>query len=195
MKYENIKRVLVPKGDNNSTIRQCLQELIGVEIPEFEDRSLVSESEGITFTAVRARDVPMLVQAGYADLGATGSDNCIEAGIDRFQAIGPRLGSFSLLCAAKNETYVARYLRTGLGKLIAITAYPRLLSQCVDLRQLNVEVSKTVVSGSVEAMPAVTGIPLAADLVCKGETADKNGLIVIESLYDVVPAVVQRSGA
>jgi ATP phosphoribosyltransferase len=195
MKIGNIQRVLVPKGDNNAEIRRAFQRASGVFIPNFGGRRLVEKSMGITFYAVRAGDVPGLMQDGYADIGVTGSDNCVEAGIERYQEIGEAVGQFSLMSTAANELYTERYLRAGFGKLRAATAFPRLLSQCVQQRQINVEPAPLSVQGSLEAMPRLTGFPLVADIVCKGETAKDNGLVVIERMYDVMPAIIRKDQA
>jgi phosphoribosyl-ATP pyrophosphohydrolase len=102
---------------------------------------------------------------------------------------------FVLLAPANKAAAVRRQLKANRKPLQVATSFPKLLSQRAQLLKLNIIPADSTISGSVEIMPRLLGIPLVADLVASGETARANGLVEIRTLLDVYPAIVLKAPA
>jgi ATP phosphoribosyltransferase len=195
--------IFVPKGKDNKACRIALNELLGIEIPEQTSREEIKiRSQGIDFRYLKANSIPGFI--GIPDpqnrmrLGVTGSDNCIEQNAPvRFQELGERMCRFSLLAPIDQVAVMADQLtisRRLSPTLEAVTSFPRLLSMAAMAKDIPVKPvvlpEWLTVSGSIETTLDLLGVPLAADIVNRGETAAKNNLTEIMSLYDVYPAIV-----
>lgn len=193
------KLILVPKGDDSVPCLQAFREAIGMAVPEFAGRKLEAKAGRRTFLKVKGRDIPRLIAAGYGDAGLTGSDSCEEY-IDSpepditYQLFGPSMCRFVLLAPGETAAATRRRLKSKTLVTAVATSFPNLLSKCAKEQNLSLVVSGVAVSGSVEIMPRLLNVPLVADLVSSGSTAEANGLVEIASLLDVRPAVVVRTG-
>jgi phosphoribosyl-ATP pyrophosphohydrolase len=194
------ERIVVPKGDDNEPCVAAFQEATGIEVPEFDSDCLKGTSQGRTFWRLKGRDIPEFISAGLADIGLTGSDSCEEY-IDptnmniNYVEIGAPMCRFSLLAPWGMEEAAQIGLTRGTRPLEAATSFPRLLGKAAAAQDLNVIASGLPASGGVEAIPDFAGLPLAADLVCSGDTATANRMSEIRRLCDVYPALVQRDEA
>ena len=88
---------------------------------------------------------------------------------------------------------LARRLKSAGRPLKVATSFPDLLRRCASRDKLNMVPDGTIISGSVEVMPRLLGVPMVADLVSSGTTARANGLVEVMTLLDVFPSIVVRS--
>jgi len=196
-KAAKAKLILVPKGDDAKPCFQAFEAATGIKVPSFKDRELKVMSSGRTFLKVKGRDIPGFIAAGYGDVGLTGSDSCEDyMSKDNslsYATIGTRMCRFVLLAPIAKAPDLRKRLSTAKSFLAVATSFPRLLNQCARDQGLRVVPTEIAVSGSVEIMPGLLGVPLVADLVSTGATAKANGLVEIRSLLDVYPAIVVQS--
>lgn len=191
------KLILVPKGDDGMPCVQAFEALTGITVPSFQDRKLEARAGRQTFWKVKGRDIPYLIAAGYGDIGLTGSDSCEEyiGGADEpvaYESFGPRMCRFVLLAPRGQAAAARRRLKDPSFTTHVATSFPNLLLKCAADNQLRLKPAPIVVSGSVEIMPRVLGVPLVADLVSTGSTAQSNDLVEVATLLEVYPAVVTR---
>jgi ATP phosphoribosyltransferase len=193
------KLILVPKGDDSRPCLQAFEDATGIKVPEFENRMLVVKAKGRTFMKVKGRDIPGFIAAGYGDIGLAGCDSCEDYMASNssvaYEPIGRQMCRFVLLAPANKAAAVRRQLKANRKPLQVATSFPKLLSQRAQLLKLNIIPADSTISGSVEIMPRLLGIPLVADLVASGETARANGLVEIRTLLDVYPAIVLKAPA
>ncbi len=191
------KVILVPKGDDSQPCLQAFEDATGITVPAFENRQLEVKSGGRTFLKVKGRDIPRFIAAGYGDMGLTGSDSCEDYTASdnsiAYEAFGPRMCRFVLLAPVAKAAAVRRQLKAGKRPLDVATSFPALLRQSAVKQKLSLRAAGMPICGSVEIMPRLLGVPLVADLVSSGETAKANGLVEIQTLMDVYPAVVVKS--
>lgn len=189
------KLILVPKGDDSRPCLQAFEDATGITVPEFTDRKLEVVANGQTFLKVKGRDIPSLIAAGYGDMGLTGSDSCEDYMASdnsvAYQSFGSPMCRFALMAPSAKAASIRRQLKDGRRPLKVATSFPKLLNQCVP--NLNLLPTEINICGSVEIMPRLLGVPLVADLVSSGATAKANGLVEIQSLLDVYPAVVVKT--
>ena len=196
-KAAKAKLILVPKGDDARPCFQAFEDVTGIKVPSFEDRQLRAVEYGRTFLKVKGRDIPGFIAAGYGDIGLTGSDSCEDyvAGDKSvaYAPIGPAMCRFVLLAPARRAARLRQQLSGGEAIISVATSFPKLLRKCALDQNLKILPTEIPVSGSVEIMPSLLGVPLVADLVSSGKTAKANGLVEIRSLLDVYPALVVQS--
>lgn len=196
-KIKEAKLILVPKGDDSTPCLRAFEEAAGIKVPRFGGRKLEARAGGRTFIKVKGRDIPRLVAAGYGDVGLTGSDSCEEFDSSSevaYQTCGPRMCRFVLLAPRGTAATVRERLKKKAPVPVA-TSFPRLLVKCARRRKLCLVPGGPPVSGSLEIMPRLLDVPLVADLVSTGTTAKANNLVEIETLLDVYPAIVVKTGA
>ena len=189
--------ILVPKGDDSQPCLQAFEKATGITVPEFKGRKLEVKANGITFLKVKGKDIPGLIAAGYGDIGLTGSDSCEDYMTSdnsiTYQSFGAQMCRFALLVPTAKASTMRKQLKSNRRYLTVATSFPRLLNKYARIKGIKLLPTKIIVSGSVEIMPRLLGVPLVADLVSSGVTAKANGLVEIESLLDVYPALVIRN--
>lgn len=193
--------ILLPSGRDYEHCADVLKEMFAITIPEFLDRTLVAYASGRTFIKVKSRDVPMLIQNGYGDVGLAYTDVCQEKITDTsliaYKTIGNSHLAFSLLFPKQESELLKKRLSSeGLPPLTVATAYPTVLQNYMkrmasEGKVFNVRLSPTIPSGSVEAMVALGVADIVADVVNTGVTADANNLAPVH-LMDISPALVYR---
>ena len=198
-KVAKAKLILVPKGDDAKPCFQAFETATGIKVPSFEDRKLKAVDGGRTFLKVKGRDIPGFIAAGYGDIGLTGSDSCEDymSGDNSiaYEPIGPEMCRFVLLATARRAARLYHQLSSGERIISVATSFPKLVRKCAVDQKLKILPIEIPVSGSVEIMPSLLGVPLVADLVSSGKTAKVNGLVEIRSLLAVYPAIVVKSSA
>lgn len=194
------KCILLPSGRDYDYCVKVFEDTFNIKVPAFPERSLSVDKDGRRFVKVKSRDVPMLVQQGFADIGVAYTDICEEnispEDIIGFEVIGaPRL-KLCLLSPKGQKEKIKSRLHAKENPLVIATAYPRVLAQYLEAearkgRPVNLTLSPLVPSGSVEAMVALGVADAAVDVVNTGITAKANHLELLP-LADIFPAVVYR---
>lgn len=191
------KTVLIPKGDDNQPCIKAFEKATGIIVPKFRARKLEAISSGQTFIKVKGRNIPELIAGGYGDIGLTGSDSCEDFILGdesiSYQTFGEKMCSLALLALESEIEEAKRSLKDQSKATLVGTSFPRLLNKCANALALNLKPTRTRLAGSIEIMPRLLGVPLVADLIATGKTAKANGLVEIQNLMDVYPAIVVRN--
>ncbi|RMD75306.1 MAG: ATP phosphoribosyltransferase [Lentisphaerae bacterium] len=135
---------------------------------------LYDAGNDIEFYFLRPRDIPVYVANATLQLGITGRDLAVDAGVD-FQEILPLNFGHSKFCyAAPADLEISPDQFH--GKRIA-TSYPTLVRN--DLAQRNVDASIIRLDGAVEISIQLGVADIIADVVESGRTLKEAGLSVI----------------
>lgn len=197
----NSTSILVPKGRDHDGCVSSFSETFSVEVPVFEGRVLSLRQNGKKFTKVRSSDMPVLMEAGFGDIGLAYSDVWEEYAVKdsnlAYERIGGRHQSFCLLLPeAKAESLQQRLASFSDPPVQVVTTYPVLFNKCLTQSRdkgtpLNMEVSPIAIGGCTEAMVALGVAEIVADVVNTGETARANNLIPLH-LFDIYPGLIYR---
>ena len=149
---------------------------------EASDRALLvpCANAPVDLLLVRADDVPEYVQDGVVDVGITGANLVVEAGVDVVTLAELGFARCTLQAAVPEDAPQSAV--TDLDGLRIATAYPA--STSARLAELGVEAELIRVSGSVEAAPRLGLSDAIVDLVSTGSTASANGLRLLGSLLE-----------
>ncbi len=144
-----------------------------------DSRSLIFETEDLTFVTMRPSDVPTYVEAGAADVGITGKDVLMEQSDRVFYELSDLgYGGCRMVLAGPDGDDRLDDQARRLGALRIATKYPRIAQQFFEDTGRAAEVIE--VKGSVELAP-ISGLADAiVDLVDTGRTLKDNGLVVRE---------------
>ena len=144
-----------------------------------DSRSLIFETEDLTFVTMRPSDVPTYVEAGAADVGITGKDVLMEQSDRVFYELSDLgYGGCRMVLAGPDGDDRLNDQARRLGALRIATKYPRIAQQFFEDTGRAAEVIE--VKGSVELAP-ISGLADAiVDLVDTGRTLKDNGLVVRE---------------
>lgn len=194
------KCIVLPGGRDYHHCVSVFENIFKIKIPSFPDRVLSVKSGGRHFVKVKSRDIPKLVQQGYADIGIAYTDVCQENILSSapiaYQQVGDSALKLCLLLPKSQKKELESRLYSNKKPLVVATAYPRLLKKYLKTAErsgakLNMTLSPFTPSGSVEAMVALGVADAVVDVVNTGLTARTNNLDLIE-LIDIFPAVVYR---
>lgn len=193
--------ILLPSGRDYNHCADILHDAFGVFVPEFPERTLIAKTAGRMFIKVKSRDVPMLIEHGYGDVGLAYTDICQEKiaadSSIAYEIIGESLLKFCLLFPEANvKSLEERLGAPELAPVVVATSYPTVLKNCIaqalgEGRNLNIVISPITPSGSVESMVALGLADVAADVVNTGVTAAANSLQPFP-LMNIYPALVYR---
>jgi ATP phosphoribosyltransferase len=148
-----------------------------------DSRSLIFETEDLTFVTMRPSDVPTYVEAGAADVGITGKDVLMEQSDRVFYELSDLGygGCRMVLAGPGGDDRLSEQARR-LGALRIATKYPRIAERYFENTGRAAEVIE--VKGSVELAP-ISGLADAiVDLVATGRTLEENGLVVREVIAE-----------
>ncbi len=150
------------------------------------DRRLMIDVDAHTrVLLVKPTDVPTYVEHGIADVGVAGRDTLEEAARDLYEPVDLGIGRCRMAVAASRDAN--QELAVG-DRLRVATKYPRVAARHFKKRGIDVEVIP--LSGSVELGP-ITGLAdRIVDLVESGETLRQNGLIELETIFEVTSKLV-----
>jgi ATP phosphoribosyltransferase len=173
-------RMALPRGALLGETLDVLDE-IGADTDALrsDSRSLIFETEDLTFVTMRPSDVPTYVEAGAADVGITGKDVLMEQSDRVFYELSDLgYGGCRMVLAGPDGDDRLDDQARRLGALRIATKYPRIAQQFFEDTGRAAEVIE--VKGSVELAP-ISGLADAiVDLVDTGRTLKDNGLVVRE---------------
>ncbi len=145
---------------------------------------------GLRVLVVRDADVPTYVDWGAAALGVAGRDVLDEHGRDLYEPIDLGIGRCRMMVAERKERTrrAAETVQPRYG-----TKFPRITERWLASRGLVADVIK--LSGSVELGPIVGLCDRIVDIVSTGETLRQQGLVEVETLFDVSARLVVNRAA
>lgn len=136
----------------------------------------------------RSDDIPVWTADGGVDIGITGSNQVIEAGVEVDTLAELGFGRCRLALAVPQDSAVTTAAELA-GSRIA-TAYARTVEGALGRRGLTATL--VPISGSVELAPRLHAADAIADLVSTGETLRQNGLREIETLLESQAVLIAR---
>jgi ATP phosphoribosyltransferase len=148
-----------------------------------DDRRLVRESPdgSLRFLLLKPDDVPTYVEYGAAELGVSGRDVLRERRCDLYQPLDLRIGRCRMVVALPQNSGLPDVPRIA-------TKFPRIATEHYAARGIQAEV--IYVGGSVELAPLVGLADAIVDLVESGATLRDNGLVELETLFEVSSVLV-----
>ena len=179
-------RLAVPnKGRLSERSVQILKQA-GLEIEDSDDRKLFATVKKRDFAVmfVRASDIVSFVSKGAVDIGITGKDLVLEAGLDVKSVYDLNFGHCRLSVAAPESSGIEDVKDIKDGSVVA-TSFPNLTRKYFAKAGKRIEV--TTISGAAEVTPHIGVADLIVDLVSSGSTLKVNHLKEV--------AVIARSNA
>jgi len=167
-----------------------LLEGAGIDCTELKSDSrkliLSDEKNKIRFFLAKPADVPVYVEYGAADIDIVGKDTLLEEGRDLYEVLDLGFAKCRMCVAGPKELE---------GKMDSVsitrvaTKYPEVArSYFRHKRRESVEIIK--LSGSIELAPLVGLSEVIVDLVETGRTLKENGLVVLDTIYEISARMV-----
>ncbi|HEY8534396.1 MAG TPA: ATP phosphoribosyltransferase [Micromonospora sp.] len=185
-------RIAVP---NKGTLAAPAAQMLGEAgyAQRVDDRELVCRDEAneVEFFYLRPRDIATYVGSGDLDLGITGRDLLIDAGVPAEEIMDLEFGGATFRFAAPPETI--RTIEEIEGKRIA-TAYPGVVQRYLAEHGLTATVVR--LDGAVENAVRLGVADVVADVVSTGATLRRAGLAVLgEPILHSSAVLIRRVGA
>jgi ATP phosphoribosyltransferase len=138
-----------------------------------DDRDLVSRDEdnGVEFFYLRPRDIATYVASGDLDLGVTGRDLLIDAGVDAVEVMDLGFAPATFRFAARPGTVTS--VEELAGRRVA-TAYPGVVAK--HLADAGIDATVVRLDGAVENAIRLGVADVIADVVATGVTLRQAGL-------------------
>jgi ATP phosphoribosyltransferase len=138
----------------------------------------------------RADDIPRWTADGAVELGITGRNVIIEAGVELDELLALGFGGCRLAVAVLDDSPI-HDLQELSGRRVA-TSYRRTVAAAFTARGIDAELVD--LSGSVELSPRLGIADAVVDLVSSGETLRQNGLREIANVLESEAVLVARRG-
>jgi ATP phosphoribosyltransferase len=168
-------RLAVPnKGRLSERSVQILKQA-GLEIEDSDDRKLFATVKKRDFAVmfVRASDIVNFVSKGAVDVGITGKDLVLEAGLDVKTIYDLNFGHCRLSVAAPESSGIEDVDEIKDGSVVA-TSFPNLTKKY--FAKVGKKIEVTTISGAAEVTPHIGVADLIVDLVSSGSTLKVNHL-------------------
>jgi len=169
----------LPKGRLFGECIELLLEAGLIEEPLKEGRKLVLETDRFKILLTKPKDVPAIVESGYADMGVSGWDTIWESGCDIYQMVDLKIG-YCKICVAGFPEKREEYKK--LTSIKIATKYPKIAKEFFETRGIKPFIF--TLNGSVELAPLIGITDYILDLVQTGRTLRENGLVVIEEIAE-----------
>jgi len=147
----------------------------GLEIEDADDRRLFAQVKKRDFAVmfVRANDIVSFVAKGAVDVGITGKDLVLEAGLDVKTLYDLHFGHCRLSVAAPESSGIEKVADIRDGSVVA-TSFPNAARRFFEKEGKKVEI--TTISGAAEVTPHIGVADVIVDLVSSGSTLKVNHL-------------------
>ncbi|WHX51342.1 ATP phosphoribosyltransferase [Paenibacillus woosongensis] len=179
-----IIKVAMPKGRIYKQAAAMFREA-GLYIPNDVDESrklvIPLPEIGMEFIMAKPVDVPTYVEYGVADIGIVGKDVLMEENRDVYELLDLGIARCRMSVIALPEW------KPGIHQRVA-TKYPNVASQYFREQGQQVEVIK--LNGSIELAPLIGLADRIVDMVETGRTLKENGLVEMESLFEITSRLV-----
>jgi ATP phosphoribosyltransferase len=147
----------------------------GLEIEDSDERKLFATVKKRDFAVmfVRAPDIVNFVSKGAVDVGITGKDLVLEAGLDVKIVYDLNFGHCRLSVAAPESSNIGDIEEIKDGSVVA-TSFPNLTKKY--FAKVGKKIEVTTISGAAEVTPHIGVADLIVDLVSSGSTLKVNHL-------------------
>lgn len=179
-------RLAVPNKGRLSENSVDILKRAGLEIEDTDDRKLFASVKKRDFAVmfVRAQDIVNFVNKGAVDVGITGKDLVIEAGLEVKTLHDLSFGHCRISVAAPDNSGIDSVSDVKDGSVVA-TSFPNVAKKYFAKMGKKIEI--TTISGAAEVTPHLGVADLIVDLVSSGSTLKVNHLKEI--------AVITKSNA
>jgi ATP phosphoribosyltransferase len=185
-------RVAVPnKGGLAPAAVEMLREAGYRQRTDDKDLTCLDADNDVEFFYLRPRDIAVYVASGDLDLGITGRDLHIDAGVEVDEVLDLAFGASTFRFAARPGRYATP---ADLTDARIATAYPGVVSRYLDEHSIKAGVIR--LDGAVENAVGLGLADAIADVVDTGSTLRKAGLEPLgEVVLNSTAVLVRRSGA
>ncbi len=181
---QELLKVAMPKGRIYKQASKLFREA-GLPIPEdFDDtrKLIISLPEvGMEFILAKPADVPTYVEYGAADVGVVGKDVLMEEGRGVYELLDLGIARCRMSVIGLPDWKPVIHPRVA-------TKYPNVASKYFREKGQQVEVIK--LNGSIELAPLIGLADRIVDMVESGQTMRENGLVEMESMFDVTSRLI-----
>ena len=179
-------RLAVPNKGRLSENSVDILRRAGLEIEDTDDRKLFASVKKRDFAVmfVRAQDIVNFVSKGAVDVGITGKDLVLEAGLEVKTLHDLGFGHCRISVAAPDNSGISTVEDIKNGSVVA-TSFPNVTKKYFAKMGKKIEI--TTISGAAEVTPHLGVADLIVDLVSSGSTLKVNHLKEI--------AVIAKSNA
>ncbi|WP_456464164.1 ATP phosphoribosyltransferase [Persephonella sp.] len=143
-----------------------------------DSRKLILQVDKFNFLLVRAKDVPVYVEYGVADIGVAGDDLLFETKPDVYIPVDLGVGACTIMVAGLPEDR-NKYFSNPTSLKVA-TKYPNIARDFFGKKGVKVQIIELY--GSIELAPLVGLADFIVDIVETGRTLRENGLVVLEEI-------------
>lgn len=172
-------KIAVSKGRVEKQTIKLLQK-IGYVFDDLNSRKLIitDQTDAIQLIFVKASDVTLYVEKGFADLGIVGNDVIDEGNANLYQLLDMKFGACKLSIAGYSDLNLKemKYLKIA-------TKYEKQGYEYLKEKNMDGEIIK--LNGSVELGPILGIGDCILDIVETGTTLKENNLVVLED-YKVI---------
>jgi ATP phosphoribosyltransferase len=145
----------------------------GLEIEGADERKLYTNVRNLSVMFLRASDIVRFVHKGAVDVGVTGKDLVLEAGVDVKTVYELDFGHCRLSIAAPEGSGFDSVDDIRDGTVVA-TSFPNMTQKYFERLGKKVEITK--ISGAAEVTPHLGVADVISDLVSSGSTLKMNHL-------------------
>lgn len=191
-------KVAIQKSGRLSQDSLCFLKESGIDIePQKEELICHSDNFPLDLLLVRDDDIPGLVANGICDFGIIGTNVLREKSLqignniqDTNEIVQYLNFAFCRLSICVPKSFSYKNLKCLKNCRIA-TSYPYLLSSYV--KQNNLDIEMTILTGSVEIAPRLGIAEGICDLVSTGATLEANNLREVETIFKSQAALIKST--
>jgi ATP phosphoribosyltransferase len=167
--------------------------IVPAEDPDSSRKLVVGTNRpGVELVIVRATDVPTYVEFGAADVGISGRDVLLEQQADLYEPVDLGIGKCRMV-VAEPEGLAAGDDPSRWDRVRIATKYPHITKEFFARQGVQTQIIKLY--GSMELAPLVGLADRIVDLVSTGRTLKENGLVEVETLFEISSRLVVNKAA
>ena len=167
--------------------------IVPAEDPDSSRKLVVGTNRpGVELVIVRATDVPTYVEFGAADVGVSGRDVLLEQQADLYEPVDLGIGKCRMV-VAEPEGLAAGDDPSRWDRVRIATKYPHITKEFFARKGVQTQIIKLY--GSMELAPLVGLADRIVDLVSTGRTLKENGLVEVETLFEISSRLVVNKAA
>lgn len=172
-------KIAVPSKGRISDPSIEILEKAGLGLKDNTNRKLISETynKDIDIMFARASDIPEFVEEGVVDMGITGVDLIKESEADVKELVDLKFGKTKLVVASPEDSNI-NSIKDVTSDMTIATEFPVITGKYLKENNLNLKITK--LTGSTEIAPFIGVADLITDLTSTGTTLKMNHLKVID---------------
>ena len=188
-----LKLAIPNKGRLNEKAVQILKQA-GLDFDDAGERKLYAnvKRRDLSVMFLRASDIVRFVHSGAVDMGITGRDLVLEAGVDVKTVQDLNFGQCRLSVAAPDESGIDSVDKVKNGTVVA-TSFPNMARKYFAEHGKKVEIEE--ISGAAEITPHLGVADIIVDLVSSGSTLKMNHMSEIAVIAESQAVIIANEKA